>query len=106
MQARLNSLVGLIESLAPSIYGPMYSKIYEATITFFPGAFYIVGGGLKVIALMIFLKMYITYKKKQKVSYDVEKEAEKTETITETEHVDGKQKTVFIISDILSLHVA
>ncbi|XP_070493999.1 lysosomal proton-coupled steroid conjugate and bile acid symporter SLC46A3-like [Chironomus tepperi] len=104
-RARLNSLVGLIESLAPSIYGPMYSKIYDVTITVFPGAFYLVGSGLKVMALMIFIKMYISYKRRQNVSYDVQDEAKDSNRLSETEHVDGKHKTIFTIGDVLSLHV-
>jgi len=84
----------------------MYSKIYGTTITFFPGAFYLVGGGLKVIALLIFLKMYISYESKQNVSYDVEQVQKNDERYPETEYVDGKHKTIFTIGDILSLHVS
>ena len=87
----------------------MYSKIYDTTITFFPGAFYIVGGGLKVIALVIFLKMYVSHKRKQTVSYDVEQKPQKDNgRLSETEDIenfDSRYKTVFTIGDILSLHV-
>lgn len=66
----MNSLVGLIESLAPTIYGPLYSKIYELTIFVLPGAFYLVGSGLKLIALVIFLGMYFSYRKSARKSAD------------------------------------
>lgn len=51
---KINSLFGVFEAIVPLIYGPLYSRIYAKTINYFPGCFYIVGGGLTVPALFIF----------------------------------------------------
>lgn len=52
---KLNSFVGLAEAMVPLIYAPMYTTVYTATIKTFPGAFFILGGGLTLPAIAIFL---------------------------------------------------
>lgn len=39
----------------PLVYGPLYSVVYNTTINYLPGAFFIMGGGLTVPAVLIFL---------------------------------------------------
>ncbi|XP_023308597.2 tetracycline resistance protein, class A [Lucilia cuprina] len=55
---KVNSLFGVAEALMPVVYAPMYSTLYAATIKVFPGAFYILGGGITVLAVIIFFWMY------------------------------------------------
>ncbi|CAD1474217.1 unnamed protein product, partial [Heterotrigona itama] len=53
---KVNSLLGVCESLMPLIYGPMYSSIYAATMKTFPGTFFIVGACMTMPAVVAFLK--------------------------------------------------
>lgn len=53
------SLFGIVGSLAGLIYGPLYSAVYEATIDVFPAAIYMVGVGLSIPAVLIFVWLYI-----------------------------------------------
>lgn len=53
--AKLNSVVGVMEALAPSVYMPTSSYIYVNTIESFPGAFYMFDAALTVLALVLFL---------------------------------------------------
>lgn len=52
---KVNSLLGVCESLMPLIYGPMYSSIYAATMKTFPGTFFIVGACMTMPAVAAFL---------------------------------------------------
>lgn len=52
--AKLSALIGVTESLAPSIYMPASSYIYMSTIETFPGAFYLFDAALTVVALCLF----------------------------------------------------
>lgn len=51
---RVNSLLGVTESVVPLVYAPLYAKIYASTLSFLPGAFYLVGGVLTIPTLGIF----------------------------------------------------
>ncbi|CAH0713369.1 unnamed protein product, partial [Brenthis ino] len=53
--AKLNSVMGVMESIAPIIYMPTSSAIYVHTIETFPGAFYLVDAALTVVALLFFV---------------------------------------------------
>ncbi|XP_037928080.1 tetracycline resistance protein, class C-like [Teleopsis dalmanni] len=55
---KVNSLFGVAEALMPMVFGPMYTTLYAATITILPGAFYLLGSGLTVFAVLIFFWMY------------------------------------------------
>lgn len=87
-----------MEALAPSIYAPLYSQIYKATIDTFPGAFFLVGGGLKVFALLIFLWMYLTYRKERS-------QTEVAEESIQNEFDEEKSYVIGTIGDVLSVHV-
>lgn len=52
---KVMSLFGVCEALMPLVYGPMYSATYRATISTMPGAFFLLGGGLTLPAVIIFL---------------------------------------------------
>ncbi|KAG5668431.1 hypothetical protein PVAND_016371 [Polypedilum vanderplanki] len=104
-RGRLNSLVGLIEALAPSIYAPMYSQIYTATITTFPGAFYLVGGGLKIFAVLIFSWMYLNYRQLKKVNQSNESLPNIDQRKNENEIDSSTTSISSTIGDALSVHV-
>ncbi|XP_048477532.1 solute carrier family 46 member 3 [Plutella xylostella] len=60
---KVNSLFGVAEAMMPLVYAPMYTTVYTATIKTFPGAFFLLGGGLTVPAVVIFLWLYLANKK-------------------------------------------
>ncbi|CAK1544116.1 unnamed protein product [Leptosia nina] len=60
---KVNSFFGVAEAMMPLVYAPMYTSVYTATIKTFPGAFFLLGGGLTVPAVLIFLWLYLANKK-------------------------------------------
>lgn len=60
---KVNSLFGVCEALMPLLYGPMYSATYAATMETLPGAFLLLGGGLTIPAVIIFMWMYFQHRK-------------------------------------------
>ncbi|XP_030378702.1 proton-coupled folate transporter [Scaptodrosophila lebanonensis] len=55
---KVNSLLGVAEALMPMVFAPMYTTLYASTLRVLPGAFYLLGGGLTLISVVIFLWMY------------------------------------------------
>lgn len=92
-------MVGVIEALVPSIYAPLYSQIYAATLTTFPGAFFLVGGGLKIFAVLIFLWMYLEYRREGRKKYSIE--SNEIETKEKVESL----KSVNTIDEALTVHI-
>ncbi|CAG5049224.1 unnamed protein product [Parnassius apollo] len=66
--AKLSSLMGVTEAIAPSIYMPTSSFIYVSTIETFPGAFYMFDAALTVFALGLFTLIYILVKRRKEVT--------------------------------------
>ncbi|CAH2266094.1 solute carrier family 46 member 3-like [Pararge aegeria] len=60
---KVNSFFGVAEAMMPLVYAPMYTTVYTATIKSFPGAFFLLGGGLTVPAVLIFIWLYLANKK-------------------------------------------
>ncbi|XP_072940639.1 proton-coupled folate transporter-like [Epargyreus clarus] len=60
---KVNSLFGLAEAMTPLIYGPLYSRVYSATLRVLPGAVFLLGAGLTVPAIIIFGWLYFEQKK-------------------------------------------
>lgn len=52
---KICSLVGLMDAIAPAIYAPIYNKIYENTLDYFPGMYYVVGATMTIPAFFIFM---------------------------------------------------
>lgn len=52
---KMNSLFGIIESIAPLIYSPVLATIYSATLTKMPGAFFLVGGAMSIPGALLFM---------------------------------------------------
>ncbi|XP_060663726.1 probable peptidoglycan muropeptide transporter SLC46 [Drosophila nasuta] len=55
---KVNSLFGVAEALMPMVFAPMYTTLYAATLKVLPGAFFLLGGGLTMFSVGIFLWMY------------------------------------------------
>ncbi|XP_034835178.1 lysosomal proton-coupled steroid conjugate and bile acid symporter SLC46A3-like [Maniola hyperantus] len=72
--AKLSSLIGVMEALAPSIYMPSSSFIYVHTIDTFPGAFYLFDAALTVVALALFVYIYVLVKRRDVVTNPSRKE--------------------------------
>ncbi|XP_045446610.1 uncharacterized protein LOC123654769 [Melitaea cinxia] len=74
---KVNSLFGLAEAMTPLIYGPLYSRVYIATLSILPGAVFLLGALLTFPAVIIFGWLYFEHKKdrmlKEKSTNDSEK---------------------------------
>ncbi|OWR47493.1 adenylate cyclase [Danaus plexippus plexippus] len=57
--AKLSSVIGVMEAIAPSVYMPTSSFIYVNTLDTFPGAFYLFDAMLTVFALILFSYIYV-----------------------------------------------
>lgn len=55
---KINSLFGIVESIAPLIYSPVLAAIYSATLTKMAGAFFLVGGIMTIPGVMLFMYVY------------------------------------------------
>lgn len=71
---KVNSLLGVCESLMPLIYGPMYSSIYAATMKTFPGTFFIVGACMTMPAVLAFFWLYTEHRRDRKLQREEDKE--------------------------------
>ncbi|CAH2075033.1 unnamed protein product, partial [Iphiclides podalirius] len=60
---RLNSLFGLVETIMPLIYAPVYTKVYVATLHFLPGTVFLLSIASTVPALIIFSWFYYDHRK-------------------------------------------
>ncbi|CAH2107663.1 unnamed protein product [Euphydryas editha] len=60
---KVNSLFGLAEAMTPLVYGPLYSRVYIATLSVLPGAVFLLGALLTVPAVIIFGWLYFEHKK-------------------------------------------
>ncbi|XP_050352810.1 uncharacterized protein LOC126775092 [Nymphalis io] len=64
--AKLSSVMGVMEAIAPSIYMPTSSFIYVKTIESFPGAFYLFDAALTLVALAVFTNIYVLVKQRNR----------------------------------------
>ncbi|XP_075970207.1 lysosomal proton-coupled steroid conjugate and bile acid symporter SLC46A3-like [Anticarsia gemmatalis] len=74
---KVNSLFGLAEAMTPLLYGPLYSKVYDATLKILPGAVFLLGSFLTLPAVAIFTWLYFEHKKdvsRQSLKTDAEKQ--------------------------------
>ncbi|XP_068623606.1 lysosomal proton-coupled steroid conjugate and bile acid symporter SLC46A3-like [Battus philenor] len=86
---KVNSFFGVAEAMMPLVYAPMYTTVYTATIKTFPGAFFLLGGGLTVPAVLIFLWLYLANKKYTASTNDKENEM-KSQSEVEKNGVENK----------------
>lgn len=52
---KINSIFGIVESIAPLIYSPVLAAIYAATLTEMTGAFFLVGGLMTIPGVGLFM---------------------------------------------------
>ncbi|XP_013187762.2 proton-coupled folate transporter-like [Amyelois transitella] len=64
--AKLSALMGVTEAIAPSIYMPTSSYIYTMTIDTLPGAFYLFDAALTVVALALFMVIYVIVRRRMR----------------------------------------
>lgn len=55
---KINSLFGIVESVAPLVYSPALAAVYSATLTTMPGAFFLVGGLLTIPGVALFMYVF------------------------------------------------
>jgi len=65
----------LVETILPAIFRPLYSVIYNKTLHYIPGAFYVFGGVLNLFGIFVFISMYKKKKQNEKCEYVEEKQA-------------------------------
>ncbi|XP_050422786.1 thymic stromal cotransporter homolog [Adelges cooleyi] len=66
---QVTSIYGIVETLVPIIYGPLYSAVYKATVNTLPGTYSLIGSTLAIPGSLIFLWMYRQSKKAEKSDY-------------------------------------
>lgn len=52
---QVTAIYGIVESLVPIIFGPLYSVIYKHTVNTLPGAYSLIGSVLAIPATIIYL---------------------------------------------------
>lgn len=87
---KVNSFFGVAEAMMPLVYAPMYTSVYTATIKTFPGAFFLLGGGLTVPAVLIFLWLYLANKKHSNATYQENIKNPKTDDIPVKNGIENK----------------
>ncbi|KAL3275824.1 hypothetical protein HHI36_020568 [Cryptolaemus montrouzieri] len=53
-----NSVFGLCEALMPSVFGPLYTKVYAHSIEYFPGMYYFISLVMYTLAICFFIWLY------------------------------------------------
>lgn len=74
---KVNSLFGLAEAMTPLIYGPLYSRVYIATLSILPGAVFLLGALLTFPAVIIFWWLYFEHKKDRMLKEENTNDTEK-----------------------------
>ncbi|XP_013187759.2 proton-coupled folate transporter [Amyelois transitella] len=63
---KMCSLIGFVDAIIPIVAVPLYSQVWNNTRDWFPGAIYVLGGALTVPDFLIFVILYMIYKKEEK----------------------------------------
>ncbi|GBP81218.1 hypothetical protein EVAR_58056_1 [Eumeta japonica] len=63
---KINSLFGLVETMTPLIFAPLYSRVYIRTLRALPGAVFLLSVKAALPALIIFIWFYHQHKKDSK----------------------------------------
>lgn len=64
---QVTAIYGIVESLVPIVFGPLYTVIYKSTVDTLPGAYSLIGSILAIPATVIYLWMYKESKQSQKI---------------------------------------
>ncbi|XP_063621785.1 proton-coupled folate transporter-like [Cydia splendana] len=71
---KMNSLFGLAEATMPLVYGPLYSRVYVATLNILPGAVFLLGAILTLPSIAIFGWLYFEHKKDKQMKNKIDLE--------------------------------
>ncbi|XP_050557078.1 proton-coupled folate transporter [Spodoptera frugiperda] len=77
---KVNSLFGLAEATMPLLYGPLYSRVYMATLDVLPGAVFLLGAAMTLPAIAIFGWLYFEHKKDRLRNEALKEDSEKQQT--------------------------
>lgn len=51
----MTAIYGIVESLVPIVFGPLYTMVYKITVNTLPGAYSLIGSTLAVPAIVIYV---------------------------------------------------
>ncbi|XP_055299997.1 proton-coupled folate transporter-like [Sitodiplosis mosellana] len=101
---KVNSLFGIIESIAPLIYSPPLAAIYSATLTKMPGAFFLVGGIMSIPGSLLFLWIYMINRPEAKEKETTDTPADVQKSADEQQYEMYLQNEgLFVISNMKGL---
>ncbi|XP_063890216.1 lysosomal proton-coupled steroid conjugate and bile acid symporter SLC46A3 [Helicoverpa armigera] len=60
---KVNSLVGMVETLMPLIYVPLYTRVYAATMEVLPGAVFLLGASMTLPAVVVLFWLFYEHRK-------------------------------------------
>ncbi|KAL3289026.1 hypothetical protein HHI36_003469 [Cryptolaemus montrouzieri] len=94
-----NSVFGVCEALMPLAFGPFYTTLYNYTIKFFPGGFYVVSAGLYLIAVPLFIWLYRSSKEDQKTKLQKKIYTEQEENLLKKAILNDSKKSLVAIKN-------
>ncbi|XP_038210470.1 solute carrier family 46 member 3-like [Zerene cesonia] len=68
---KVNSIFALTENLMPLIYVPLYTRVYTATMEVLPGAVFLMGSGMTLPAIAVFLFLFVEHRRNLKKGKNV-----------------------------------
>ncbi|XP_022164162.1 uncharacterized protein LOC111029461 [Myzus persicae] len=69
---QVSAIMAVIETIVPVVYKPLYSAIYRATLTTFPGTFYVISSIMLTPAIFVYWWMYHINNQEDKKTCTVE----------------------------------
>ncbi|XP_063839381.1 lysosomal proton-coupled steroid conjugate and bile acid symporter SLC46A3-like [Ostrinia nubilalis] len=60
---KVNSLIGLTETLMPLAYVPLYTQVYTATMEVLPGAVFLLGAAMTLPAVVVFIWLFVEHRR-------------------------------------------
>ncbi|XP_025202225.1 uncharacterized protein LOC112599518 isoform X2 [Melanaphis sacchari] len=67
---QVSAVTSIGENVIPILCGPLYSYVYESTLSYFPGAYFLVTAAITVPTIFIYLWLYMQHRKETKESYN------------------------------------
>jgi len=67
---QVSAVTGIGENVIPVVCGPLYSYVYEATVDYFPSAYYLVTAAITFPTIFIYMWLYMQHKKEIKSCED------------------------------------
>ncbi|XP_063839382.1 proton-coupled folate transporter-like [Ostrinia nubilalis] len=60
---KVNSIIGLTETLMPLAYVPLYTQVYTATMEVLPGAVFLLGAAMTLPAVVVFIWLFVEHRR-------------------------------------------